>query len=357
MSADAILTPASAEAAAAAAAANTPAPATPPKRGGRRGEHADLIVKRAIRRGHDDDHGGSWKVAFADFCLALMCLFLLLWVIGARDEEEARLKLGEMADSVVYEGGSSVLDGAPAVLNTAVLPDGLTPRTAGKEGDDVKRPQQMADTEAALQALAERVRVLGEEAGLLDNLQAIVTPLGLRVMLHDTDERGVFVSGGGTPSEPFRPMLTKLGALMGAVGNPVLVIGHTDSVPYRSLGFGSRSNWHLSGDRAMSARRWLLEGGMGSGQVLQVVGMADRAPLVNNPRAAINRRIEFLVLTPERARTIQTMFGRPERVVPLTQGVNAASAGEPDAGQVGRQVGIVLDDSKKDLTPDATRSS
>ncbi len=346
MSTDATLTPANAEVVAQAAAQ---AAATPPtKRGGRRGEHVDLIVKRAARRAHDDDHGGSWKVAFADFCLALMCLFLLMWVLGARDEEEARLKLGEMADSVVYDGGSSVLNGAPAILNTAVLPDGLTPRTAGKEGDDVTRPQpQMAETHDALQVLAQRVRTLGEEAGLLDNLQTIITPMGLRVMLHDTDERGVFVSGGGTPSEPFRPMLTKLGALMGAVGNPMLVIGHTDSVPYRSQGFGSRSNWHLSGDRAMSARRWLLEGGMSSGQVLQVVGMADRAPLTNQPRAAINRRIEFLVLTPERARMIKTMFGQPERVVPLTHGVNAASAGEPDASRVGSQVGVVVDDEKK----------
>jgi len=341
MSADTTIAPVVTEAAAAAA--------MPPKRGGRRGEHVDLIVKRAVRRDHDDDHGGSWKVAFADFCLALMCLFLLLWVLGARDEEEARLKLGEMADSVVYDGGSSVLNGAPVILDTAVMPDGLTPRTAGKEGDDVKRTQPIADTQDALHALAERVRVLGEEAGLLDNLQTIVTPMGLRVMLHDTDERGVFVSGGGTPSEPFRPMLTKLGALMGAVGNPMLVIGHTDSVPYRSLGFGSRSNWHLSGDRAMSARRWLLEGGMRSGQVLQVVGMADRAPLADDPRAAVNRRIEFLVLTPERARMIQTMFGRPERVVPLVNGINAASAGEPDAGQVGQQVGVVLPDDEKEI--------
>lgn len=344
MSADMTLPPADAAASAAAAVG-----VATPKRGGRRGEHVDLIVKRAVRREHDDDHGGSWKVAFADFCLALMCLFLLLWVLGARDEEEARLKLGEMADSVVYDGGSGVLNGAPAPLQAAVRPDGVSLRTGGMQGDDERattHAPNAADTVDSLEALAERVRALGKEAGLLDNLQTIITPMGLRVMLHDTDDRGVFVSGGATPSEPFRPLLTKLGRLMGAVGNPLLVIGHTDSVPYRSQGFGSRSNWHLSGDRAMSARRGLIQGGMDSGQVLQVVGMADRAPLASDPRAAVNRRIEFLVLTPERARTIQTMFGQPERVVPLVNGVNAASAGEPDAGRVGQQVGVVLDDKK-----------
>jgi chemotaxis protein MotB len=40
------------------------------------------IVKRVSRKGHDEAHGGAWKVAFADFMLALMCLFLVLWVLA-----------------------------------------------------------------------------------------------------------------------------------------------------------------------------------------------------------------------------------------------------------------------------------
>ncbi|HGL4260761.1 OmpA family protein [Burkholderia dolosa] len=319
------------------------ATANPATRGGRRNAPVDLIVKRAARRGYDGDDGGSWKVAFADFCLALMCLFLLLWALSARDEEA---RLNAMVDNVLYDDDSDEVNGVPPVLNAAVLPDSVMLSATDKGGDDAKHAPSIVDTREALHALAERVRTLGEEAGLLENLQAIVTPMGLRIMLHDTDERGVFVSGGAVPSEPFRPMLTKLGALMGTVGNSLVVIGHTDSVPYRPLGFGSRSNWDLSVDRAMSARRSLLEGGMASGQVLEVVGMADQAPLANDPRAAINRRIEFLVLTPERARALQAMFGPPEHVVPLTEGVNATSAGEPDASRVGSQFDVVLDKKK-----------
>jgi chemotaxis protein MotB len=310
-----------------------------PKRGRRGAEHGDLIIKRAAKRGHDDDHGGTWKVAFADFCLALMCLFLLLWVLGARNEEETSLKLIEMADSVAYEGSSGVLDGTPAAPPSVTPREELAPRGQDAYSADTAAPATMpAETEAALRALAERVRQVGEDIGLRDNLQAIITPLGLRVMLHDTDEQGVFVSGGATPSALFRPMLTKLGALMGAVGNPLLVIGHTDSVPYRGRGFSTRSNWHLSTDRAMAARRGLIEGGMTSSQVLQVVGMADRAPLVDNPRAATNRRIEFLVLTPQRAHAIKAMFGLPGQVVPLVEGVNAASGGDPEAAQIGVRI-------------------
>ena len=50
-------------------------------------EH-ETIVKRASRRHDEEAHGGAWKVAFADFVLALMCLFMVLWVLAARDKEE-----------------------------------------------------------------------------------------------------------------------------------------------------------------------------------------------------------------------------------------------------------------------------
>jgi chemotaxis protein MotB len=35
--------------------------------------HDQTIVKRGGGKHKHDDHGGAWKVAFADFCLALMC--------------------------------------------------------------------------------------------------------------------------------------------------------------------------------------------------------------------------------------------------------------------------------------------
>ncbi|MBA3447390.1 MAG: MotB family protein, partial [Pseudaminobacter sp.] len=44
-----------------------------------------------VRRGHDDDehghHGGVWKIAFADFMTAMMCFFLVMWLINASSEQ------------------------------------------------------------------------------------------------------------------------------------------------------------------------------------------------------------------------------------------------------------------------------
>ncbi|MDW9427269.1 putative lateral flagellar export/assembly protein LafU, partial [Yersinia enterocolitica] len=40
------------------------------------------IVKRAARKKHSGGHSGAWKVAFADFTLAMMALFMVLWIVG-----------------------------------------------------------------------------------------------------------------------------------------------------------------------------------------------------------------------------------------------------------------------------------
>lgn len=51
-------------------------------------EGREIII---VRRGNDDadegHHGGVWKIAFADFMTAMMCFFLVMWLINAANEE------------------------------------------------------------------------------------------------------------------------------------------------------------------------------------------------------------------------------------------------------------------------------
>ncbi|MBZ9848681.1 MotB family protein [Mesorhizobium sp. CA14] len=55
-------------------------------------EHADprheIIIVKRNHDGHDDaHHGGVWKIAFADFMTAMMCFFLVMWLINAANEQ------------------------------------------------------------------------------------------------------------------------------------------------------------------------------------------------------------------------------------------------------------------------------
>ncbi|QAU24290.1 histidine kinase [Dyella sp. M7H15-1] len=286
---------------------------------GRRQE--ETIVKKVSRRAHHEDHGGNWKVAFADFCLALLCLFMVLWILTTRDKEEAIHKLHI---SAMYDGGTGIFEAdvprpeQPSLMEPLVA---MPQAQDGHEGDGV--PMEYGSDDE-LRALAAAVEQAARDANLQANLQAVITPSGLRIMLHDTHRRGIFELGSAVPDPVFHDLMQRIGQLLTQVGNPMLVVGHTDArkYPHPML----RSNWHLSSERAMAARNSLLQGGLSIDQLLQVVGMADRAPLDPvDPRGALNRRIEFLVLTQERARMMEQMFGRPTSVVPLMEGIDAAS--------------------------------
>jgi len=40
----------------------------------------NVVIKR-VKKVEGGHHGGAWKIAFADFALALMAFFLVLWLI------------------------------------------------------------------------------------------------------------------------------------------------------------------------------------------------------------------------------------------------------------------------------------
>jgi chemotaxis protein MotB len=65
--------------------------------------------------------------------------------------------------------------------------------------------------------------------------------------------------------------------------------------------------------------------------VLQVVGMADRAPLdAGNTRADVNRRIELLIMTRGQSATVAAMFGPPDAKAPAAD----AAADARDAAEI-----------------------
>lgn len=47
----------------------------------------DIIIVKRSADGHDGHHGGSWKIAYADFMTAMMAFFLVMWLINAANEE------------------------------------------------------------------------------------------------------------------------------------------------------------------------------------------------------------------------------------------------------------------------------
>lgn len=307
--------------------------------------HEEAVVKRVSRKHDDEGHGGAWKVAFADFCLALMCLFLVLWVLAVRDNQKLEEVLRGGGDKINAVGSDSMIEkvGYP---RGSLIPREPTPGEGGTRAMDAHSAEDGAsnhkpllskrryDKPEDLNELAQVLAQLSRDAGLQGNLQMVITPYGLRVMLHDTDRQGMFERGSALPNPRFRKLLGEIGPLFAQIDNQLLIVGHTDALQYRGQGSAAYSNWALSSNRAMAARSALLDGGMPGRSILQVVGMADRAPLEQaDPEAAQNRRIELLILTTGQAGQMAAMFGAPSGAERLRDNVSASL---PDAASLAR---------------------
>lgn len=276
-------------------------------------KHESTIVKRGGGKHQHDEHGGAWKVAFADFCLALMALFLVLWLIAARESQNLKRIVRDAAENGLMDGVGikpgigSEPDGS-MIERFELLRIGSGGQSAAGNPD---APQTSYESPTELAALSKALGELSTNAGLESNLATVVTPFGLRVMLHDTDAQGMFMRGSALPTGRFARLLQKMGPLFAQMKNQMLIVGHTDGSRFAGPDDGQTySNWALSNDRALSARAQLLAGGMRAESVLQVVGMADQAPLTEHePLADKNRRIELLILTSAQSRAVIKMFG------------------------------------------------
>ena len=278
-------------------------------KGGGEGEH-EIIIKRRGKKGHDDEHGGAWKVAFADFTLAMMALFMVLWIIQPQ-MEQSNPSYGEMESNPLVDGGAGIFDGT----STSPLElDGIPVRPP--QADETDRKDAKSDQDGSrnygsteeLKTLAELMREVASEVDALANLEVDVVPQGLRILIKDDQQRFMFQRGSATLNPHFQKLLGVLAGVLSKVDNKLIISGHTDATPYRQK--NGYDNWNLSGDRALRARNALVDAGLAERSVLQVTAQAAVMPLLpEDPQSGANRRVEILLLTASAEALYKELFG------------------------------------------------
>jgi chemotaxis protein MotB len=272
-----------------------------------------IIVKRVkkVAGGH---HGGSWKIAFADFALALMAFFLVLWLIESTTDLEKMVIAGYFSDPqslantgdggtpYVLDLGGRPLNVANQGLNLALVQEDqeqfveAAEDLENRELIELARLRQIEMLDSVRGQIEELVAGNQEFEWFSDSVQMELTPDGLSIQIVDRDNRPIFGSGSTQMMPYARQVLWSMARILLEVPNKISVYGHTDSVPFGDNN-GSYTNWELSSDRANSARRALVEGGLPYEQFAQIIGMGSSIPLLEDaPQDQANRRIVIMVL-------------------------------------------------------------
>ena len=268
------------------------------------------IVVRRKRAYAESHHGGSWKIAYADFMTAMMAFFLVMWLLllVPKKDLQSIAEYFRMPLMTAITGGekmdnsqSQIPGGDPSVIpNQYPLPS-ANPDTDSEFQEDSADQESLENLMEQLENLIEHNPVLRQ---FRPQLLLDMTPDGLRIQILDQQNRPMFATGSAVVQTYMRDILRELAPLISQLPNPITVSGHTDAMRYAS-GDRNYSNWELSADRANAARRELVAGGLVENKIKRILGLGDTVDLVRDePLAAVNRRISILVLNRRAQRRI-----------------------------------------------------
>ena len=228
-----------------------------------------VIIQKKVNKAHAA-HGGSWKVAYADFVTAMMAFFLMLWLLSMLSQE-SRDNLKEYFKS--YKAFKH------------------TGKQDIKSSDSVKS----ADSDSLNDViLVEEIKKRFQGAD--EHLKVENVPGGIRIQVMDLMDKPMFETGSATFTQTALEIMEFIAMRISDIPGNILIEGHTDGTPYADVKY--RSNWELSMDRASAARVALLSNGVLSPRFRRVIAYAGTEPLIAddyfNPN---NRRISIILLT------------------------------------------------------------
>ncbi|NYT35540.1 flagellar motor protein MotB [Allopusillimonas soli] len=270
-----------------------------------------IVVRR--RRPHvSAEHGGSWKIAYADFMTAMMAFFLVMWLLAIVPQKD----LHTIAEYFRMPLITAITTGPSVSSRPSVIPGGepsaipnVAPRPAPRpnvhEDGDRRDVERLENLKAELDALIRTDPVL---KAFRPQLLLDMTPDGLRIQIIDRQNRPMFSTGSAQVQPYMRDILRQLGPTFNKLPNRISISGHTDSIQYAN-GERGYSNWELSADRANAARQELVQGGMDEAKVKRVIGLSSSVSLIkDDPAAAVNRRISIVVLNRRAERRIDQQY-------------------------------------------------
>lgn len=235
----------------------------------------------AKKHGH---HGGSWKVAYADFVTAMMALFMVLW-LSSQDEKI------KQAIARSFSNPFSTL----TKQSTGIIPN--------KEMQAVKSSQGSFDSASAveltmLRRLNEDLLATLQKHPDLDEDETVKLEMnneGLRISIFDRNRKPVFEQDSPKFTEYGRWVFSTLAWQVARYPSfRVELEGHTERgfKPVKD----NYSAWELTADRANAARRSLIEHGVKVPQIRKVAGFADTQPMPRfDPEDEINRRVSLML--------------------------------------------------------------
>jgi chemotaxis protein MotB len=246
-------------------------------------EKAPIIIKK-INKGHAGAHGGAWKVAFADFMTAMMCFFLVMWLMGS-DEETKAAVADYFTTATIFKGGSDSLGKVGATPNSATsVLNGGEGQFDEKDVSEPARPKPVYLQEHKV--LSKLVTELFDGNAFSEDFTAEYLKFAIPGNI-------VFQFGSTEISYEGKKYLAKLADVFKNYEGSVSVIGHTE----KGEGESEQGNWDLAFKRAMAIRNSLIKDFRVRSEQLTPSAISNNSSASEDRTSGVNvnRRVEFIL--------------------------------------------------------------
>lgn len=231
-----------------------------------------------------------WMVTFSDLMTLILVFFILLFSMSVVDATKFRAVAESFQDRAIFDFYPSLVPFDNPAEDIDIKRDPFDDSL-----DPLDDPQKNG-TDQELDKLLQEVQQFLLNNQLNDVISASRDDRGVVLVIQ---ERTLFETAEAEILEGARPFLTKVGTLLSGIPNLVKVEGHTDSRPIST--FRYPSNWELSGARASSVIRFLVQNSNVESERFMAVGYGETKPVVPNTSSENlkkNRRVVIVISDP-----------------------------------------------------------
>ena len=272
-------------------------------------------MKRRDRRQRKKGGAPGWYVTYSDMVTLILVFFILLFSMSQIDQIKFESMTRSFQDRAILDFLDSIVP-SEDISGSQGLPEedgidqiGGDERGDGEDEGDGEEDQEV-DVDRIMDHLEEWERRADALARLMANVEEFLeeedlghlitanrTEEGVHLVLQDSilfdDAEAVILDSG-------KPFLNEVGRLLEDIPNHIRVEGHTDSRPINTYRYPS--NWELSGARASSVIRYLIENFDIDSSRFSLAGYGEIRPAAPNDtpeNMAKNRRVEIVILDTE----------------------------------------------------------
>lgn len=240
-------------------------------------------------------HGGSWKVAYADFVTSMMALFLVLWIVSED------IKVREAIQD--YFRGTLKKPAGEGIMNKAKVGPRLH-KNMDFSDKEILMLQELQRSTERLEQILKNSRQIGDDMIRFEYLAD-----GVRITAIDRSKRPFFIEGTAVLTGFGEWVLETIAWEIERYPFLVEVEGHTQQGAESGEEKTDPDGWNLSTFRAIAAKDKLEDGGIIPGRFWRVAGYGNRIPIdPEHPEAEGNRRISIVI----RAGNHEELYKIPE---------------------------------------------